>query len=741
MSKVLDIIFLILIINGMIISKLIQNEYNINIIDNEMKTSNYSLSILDGKTFYYIITGENINNMNTNLFKRCILKFDINTNMLIDKYIYNSSYPFEISNSIFAGKDEKFFLTISKNSLEFFNFDKLKEYQNENKNIIGKQTLLKIESFYYYMFIQETTENDNLEHRLIIDKFEIIDNESPLYKILVKSEPLNFASYLTSISCSSTKDKQFIICSYYSDDSYFTISVHDLNLNLIQIEKGEFLNEMNQLDIFIKILYFKDDNKFIIINSKNNYTIRLRYLKYVNGFFINQLYAITDTNESYLDIEETQFNHLSAFNDAIVSDQDKIIKISNFDNQIIISVYQFYEHDTVLFVKTYNLENNNQMDYKSYMNPYLNLIKNSVLISLTTTNYDQESITGYFFLNYPNSKDLTLNANSFLVKDLINMENTIYNLDLKLKILEIPNNFIFIKQNISSNYIEIKEEDILELNDKIILRQYKKKEGSAIFKYKGIAKGNDSGYDYYKIYPSNHDIPKYSDIYIEGKEGHLYINFDECLEGYYQLEDDVKICTDKNPEGYYLDNKDKIYKKCKTPCFNCSGPYISNNEMNCISCIDNYIITEDTQSCYDYVPLNYIIENNILRRCHHLCTKCIKPSQNDSDMNCLQCEFGYFLKDDSHNCIKPEDSQKKEIKNLSQMNSEFMLLFIFIFIFAILISVGISLSCLYKYKGENEAGEQNDDEENQKINNKDEKSESEILSYSQQSNEFSESIN
>ena len=163
--------------------------------------------------------------------------------------------------------------------------------------------------------------------------------------------------------------------------------------------------------------------------------------------------------------------------------------------------------------------------------------------------------------------------------------------------------------------------------------------------------------------------------------------------------------------------------------------------MNCLSCIDNYILTEDTHSCYDYIPLNYIIENNILRRCHSLCTKCIKPSQNDSDKNCLQCEYGYFLKDDTHNCIKPEDYQKKEKKNLSQMNSEFMLLFIFIFIFAILTSVGISLSCLYKYKSENEILLQNDEEEKQKINNKDEKSDSEIFNDSEQSNELSESIN
>lgn len=741
MSKFFGLFFL-LIINGIYNSKLVQNEYIINIIDNTIKTSNFSLSISDGKDYYYIITGENLVSgyEDEKSFKRYILKYDINTNILVDKYISNSSYPFEIPNVILIGKNHQYLLTITKYSIEFFNGSELKEYKNENINIIGKSNLIKIDSYYYIIFIEEITKNNKPQHFIILYQIEIIEDESPSYKIIKISEPLKAASYLTIASCSSTNDKLYIICAYYSNDSYFSISVFDRNLYLVQTEKGEILNEINQFDIFIKILYFKDNNKFIIINSQNDYTIRLRYLKYINGSFINQLYSITDSNEPYLDIEENQFNPVSNYNDAIASDQDKIIKISTYDSQIIISIYQFYEHDTALFVKNYKLENNVQLNYKLSMNPYINLIKNSVLITLST-NYDQRSITGYFFLNYPNSKDLTLNENSFLVKDLINMENTIYNLDLKLKILEIPNNFIFIKQNISSNYIEIKEGDILELNDEIILRQYKIKENSVIFKYKGIAKGNDSGYDFYKIYPSNHDIPENSDIYLEGKEGHLYINFDECLEGYYQLEDDENICTNKNPKGYYLDEKDKIYKKCKTPCLDCSGPFISNNEMNCISCIDNYIITEDTQSCYDYTPLNYIIENNILKRCYHLCNKCIKPSKNDSDMNCLQCEYGYFLKDDTHNCIKPEDYQKKEIKNLSQMNSEFMILFIFIFIFAILTSVGISLSCLYKCKGEDETGEQNDDEENQKINNKDEKSESEILSDSQQSNEFSESIN
>ena len=112
--------------------------------------------------------------------------------------------------------------------------------------------------------------------------------------------------------------------------------------------------------------------------------------------------------------------------------------------------------------------------------------------------------------------------------------------------------------------------------------------------------------------------------------------------------------------------------------------------------------------------MNYILENNILRRCYPLCSKCIKPSKNESEMNCLQCEYGYFLKEDTHNCIKPEEYKKREHKNISQMNSEFELLFIFILIFSIITAVGISLSWIIKKK-EDKQDLEIDIEENQRI--------------------------
>ena len=77
-----------------------------------------------------------------------------------------------------------------------------------------------------------------------------------------------------------------------------------------------------------------------------------------------------------------------------------------------------------------------------------------------------------------------------------------------------------------------------------------------------------------------------------------YIN---CPNGTYQLEDNKdKICYDTNPDDYYLDNFDKIYKKCYETCNKCNfGGNISNH--NCSECKENLIIHKNNlniSNCY-----------------------------------------------------------------------------------------------------------------------------------------------
>ena len=186
--------------------------------------------------------------------------------------------------------------------------------------------------------------------------------------------------------------------------------------------------------MFMKMLYFKDDNKFIIINSLNNYYTRIRYLKFVHHELIDLLYIITNNEGNYLDVKETPYNPIWSNND-IVALENKIIKISFYKNKIIITIFHFIYHDTNLFIKTYKLLNNEQDFFSSKnMNPTLNIIKNNVLISLSK-NYEQKPLMGYFFFNYPNLKELNLTKSSFLVEELVTIENAIFDLEVKLKVL------------------------------------------------------------------------------------------------------------------------------------------------------------------------------------------------------------------------------------------------------------------------------------------------------------------
>ena len=70
--------------------------------------------------------------------------------------------------------------------------------------------------------------------------------------------------------------------------------------------------------------------------------------------------------------------------------------------------------------------------------------------------------------------------------------------------------------------------------------------------------------------------------------------------------------------------------------------------MNCINCINNYFITEDTYSCYTGEIDNYYLDKNKnkYRRCYKDCLRCSSTSVGDNK-NCLKCKNNYYLTEDS----------------------------------------------------------------------------------------------
>ena len=106
--------------------------------------------------------------------------------------------------------------------------------------------------------------------------------------------------------------------------------------------------------------------------------------------------------------------------------------------------------------------------------------------------------------------------------------------------------------------------------------------------------------------------------------------------------------------GYFIFNlKNNENLQCYKNCYSCSKNGESEDEQNCLACIDEYHLVENTKNCLKSPIGYYLKENNIYSSCHPLCGYCISKEINDSYMNCLSCkENDYLLYPKNKNCLK-----------------------------------------------------------------------------------------
>jgi hypothetical protein len=243
-----------------------------------------------------------------------------------------------------------------------------------------------------------------------------------------------------------------------------------------------------------------------MMNSQQETVTRLKYFNYKNSQITDKLAPITKSIYTYLDISKTQYKGFNGDNDLMVIDSNKVIKIySNGEgNGIIITLIQFYDNDSSMSIKIYNMVNDNGFRYMCQGR--IAMLKNSFVFCLSATKNGGHR-PGYFIINYPNSTDTDLDTSRIIINKLISLENQLYSVVLKFKILSIPNNFIFINK---LDFLKVNVSNEFELNDELILRQYRVNEGSYILKYQSIARGTELGYSYLDIYPSSATIKKIS---------------------------------------------------------------------------------------------------------------------------------------------------------------------------------------------------------------------------------------
>ena len=102
-----------------------------------------------------------------------------------------------------------------------------------------------------------------------------------------------------------------------------------------------------------------------MMNSQQETITRLRYFNYKNSQITDILSAITRSSYTYLDISKTQYKGFNGDNDLMKIYSNKFIKIYSYceSNSIIITIIQFYDNESCMSIKIYNMLNDNGFRY------------------------------------------------------------------------------------------------------------------------------------------------------------------------------------------------------------------------------------------------------------------------------------------------------------------------------------------------------------------------------------------
>ena len=685
--------FLLLVL--LLIKTCFNDENNLSIeIINSKVVSYFINPVLDKDNNLFVIAGEysEKEKSKTEKYSRNILKINSSGSLIYNKS-FTSNYNFNNTEISYIRNDNNkkdYLIIITSSSIELYDIQSniIINEININNELGYRTPMIQLEEN-KYMFAFKERENER-EGSIILGNLLIDFDNNLIDKINKKKIDYNYDNAKfneTIISCDITHDNdsnnKYILCAYINDKKQLEISSFSYDFDLInkKIDEKVLLDDR----YFVKIVYFKYFNKFVVMNALNETYTRIRYFKYKNNMFLNQLTFITDDENDYLDENMAQLSPYLSYNDIISLNTRKIIRISINSNDATISRYQFHSNDISLSIKNYKINeilNNNNYNY--FQHPRLFLLNNIIVICLSTI-YLNERRTGYFYLSYPSPINKTINNNNNIqVNELMTIKNNLFKYIPEIIIEEIPDGFIF--YNFSDNIIKNKTN--LDHNDSIILKEYKNISSyNLIYQVLSIKnKTYTNKHSQMKIYPSDEakQFFEESEIIIQGEKGALNISIPTCNNNFYFTEID-NVCTKIAHEGYYVDEKNKVYRKCYYNCKLCEGPYIDDLRMNCKECRDGYYLVHNTSSCLNETPYYHYFDeqDNIYKKCHESCYECFNYT-NDS---CISCIENYTFVISNNTCVTVNESKSsKEIEIKLIEEDTFKYVFIIIFIIAIILS-------------------------------------------------------
>ena len=161
----------------------------------------------------------------------------------------------------------------------------------------------------------------------------------------------------------------------------------------------------------------------------------------------------------------------------------------------------------------------------------------------------------------------------------------------------------------------------------------------------------NNGYHYELNKICYHECPK--DSYLK------YCDTNECIN------QQVKECFDRTPEGYYLDINNKTYKKCFTNCKFCFGE--GNDEFNnCKKCIDNYIFIKEISyktNCFKKCDKYYYFDENNEYKCIESCQGKYNKLIKEKNKCIFECKYDDTYKHEYNNTCHTYYEKLQLVKN------------------------------------------------------------------------------
>ena len=568
-------------------------------------------------------------------------------------YSFDKKIRRRTGNSIvIKSNNKKYLLNICYDDDGYFEFLDLLSLDSPNNiykksdDIVDKTIASNINSlfklrnedcFIFAYFTQSGTPGFYKQHLIIIKGIITIESNSFSYNTIVKKDNIKTA-FSNTLSCFETT--LYINCFYLNLNEQLTITIFNKNLDFLYETLLEKSSEIYPKNYFRKGIFLKNEISTYIYFIEDATRPKLAIKNFIydteNGYSLNNL--LKNINIVKLDGEE-ELNNNCDTSDILKINENRFTFISTISEtkDILILLFDLYNEDKSLSVRKYifDLE-----AYKMNTNLRLFLFRNFIGFSYC---YGDNECCSYRILNYGKTIDYE-KVDDFLNKiGLINPLNLISNIYIDnnifgykfigTKIISIPDKELtglLITKNKEKK--EILENDIL-INEEIIFSYISNTiitEGDYILEFAAIVGEIDYETFNSKITSTitygeqKNQEPFFSPLNYTGRYGHFIFN---------------------------IRNNDDL--KCYENCHSCYKKGESENEQNCITCIDDYFFVENTKNCFKDPIGYYLNENQLYSSCHPLCKYCISKEKNDTYMNCLSCrESDYKFYRKNRNCLK-----------------------------------------------------------------------------------------